>query len=483
MKQSSLPEFKIFGNTIPSNIVKKAIKQKISYQLKFGDDSNLDYFFKVEKNPVLSEFFNLHNLVLSQENNFNENQKYVIIGNIRMGYGHYRIAFALASYANALGYIPLWLDFNSYPQSTATKIITHLNNLYSLGSRLSQKYKLFDKLYWEPLNSKGFKKLSYNVKDIFMTELFVPLIKNIPKDIPFIGTHAWTSQAAVHAGFKKVINIVPDNWPMALHLAPGAIHAVQGPFSYFGYYTLNDFDKKILLPIPSDQIALTGHFIDYELVVNVEEDYYRRLQRLKNNKPLRILFSVGGAGAQTSFITTILKELLPLVNENKIALLINLGDHKFWIDEIKKTLENFDYQTHFDNWQETKNFAETIIDNDCSGVHVFYSQNIFEAVYTTNLFIRSADILVTKPSELAFYPVPKVFIRRVGGHEAWGAIRSAEIGDGSYECDDISKAINFIKLCINKKDFLYLMNNQILQNTKIGIYDGAKKAVELINGI
>ena len=48
--------------------------------------------------------------------------------------------------------------------------------------------------------------------------------------------------------------------------------------------------------------------------------------------------------------------------------------------------------------------------------------------------MRCSDVLITKPSELAFYPIPKLMIKRVGGHEAWGAIRAAEIGDGTYEC-------------------------------------------------
>ena len=60
--------------------------------------------------------------------------------------------------------------------------------------------------------------------------------------------------------------------------------------------------------------------------------------------------------------------------------------------------------------------------------------------------MRSCDVLVTKPSELAFYPVPKLFIRRIGGHEQWGAIHSAEIGDGTLECRDIPHTLQMIKL-------------------------------------
>lgn len=35
-----------------------------------------------------------------------------------------------------------------------------------------------------------------------------------------------------------------------------------------------------------------------------------------------------------------------------------------------------------------------------------------------------ADILCCKPSELAFYPIPKLMIRRVGDHEAHSATRA-----------------------------------------------------------
>ena len=60
--------------------------------------------------------------------------------------------------------------------------------------------------------------------------------------------------------------------------------------------------------------------------------------------------------------------------------------------------------------------------------------------------MRSCDVLVTKPSELAFYPVPKLFIRRVGKHEMWGAIHSAEVGDGTLECRDIPHTIQMLEL-------------------------------------
>ena len=92
------------------------------------------------------------------------------------------------------------MDLNSYPETTGTKVISAQNDLYSMGSRLSQKSKVFNKAVWEPVNYTGFKQLSYNAPDQKNAELMAAVFKNVPKDIPVIGTHVWPAQAAIHAG-------------------------------------------------------------------------------------------------------------------------------------------------------------------------------------------------------------------------------------------------------------------------------------------
>ena len=90
------------------------------------------------------------------------------------------------------------MDFARF-DSTGSKMIRKQNNLYSLASKLSQISRLFNHFVWEPLNSEGFKKLTYNAKDQKNSELLVPSLKRIPKDTPFIATHVWPAQGAVHA--------------------------------------------------------------------------------------------------------------------------------------------------------------------------------------------------------------------------------------------------------------------------------------------
>jgi hypothetical protein len=96
--------------------------------------------------------------------------------------------------------------------------------------------------------------------------------------------------------------------------------------------------------------------------------------------------------------------------------------------------------------------------------------------------MRVCDVLITKPSELAFYPMPKIFNERVGGHEMWGAIRGAELGDGTVEVRTIPETLQAIDLLTNEDDLLEMYCDCIVKNQSIGIYDGAYKSVELATG-
>ena len=93
--------------------------------------------------------------------------------------------------------------------------------------------------------------------------------------------------------------------------------------------------------------------------------------------------------------------------------------------------------------------------------------------------MRSSDVIVTKPSELAFYPIPKLFIRRVGKHEMWGAIHSAEVGDGTLECRDVPHILQMVDMFQKDDHLLGEMCESIKENKKVGLYDGAYKVVEI----
>ena len=241
--------------------------------------------------------------------------------------------------------------------------------------------------------------------------------------------------------------------------------------------------KNINNPMPADSLVYTGHYVDHELVSNIEKDCDARIARKETGKPMRFLLTIGGAGAQKEVFAAIINDLMPDIRDNKAAIYVNIGDYKNVYEDLLSMCPGMGEvtKTHFDNWEETERFAEEALkdDADIRGIHLFCHSNIFEAVYCTNLLMRSCDVLVTKPSELSFYPVPKIFIKRIGGHEMWGAIHSAEIGDGTLECEDIPHTLQMIRLFKNEKTPLINMCESIKNNKKAGLYDGAYKVVEL----
>ncbi len=276
-----------------------------------------------------------------------------------------------------------------------------------------------------------------------------------------------------------------DNWPMAFQLTEGAKHAVQSPSGYYGFRVMRGFDDqgRILKPTPADALYYTGHHIDHELVENIEHDCDARLRRMKAKEPRRFLVTMGGAGAQRELFKAIIEHAIPLVEKDKIALFINLGDHKNNWEWLQAELAGHKdiIHTHF-TWDDTRAFTDSIRETPARGLHVFLHDNTFHAVYATNYLMRVMDVMITKPSELAFYPIPKIFNARVGGHEMWGAIRGAEIGDSTVETRTIPQTLQAIDLLTEEADLLSMYCDFIIKNKGVGLYDGAYKSVELATG-
>lgn len=471
----------IFQNPIDPKTIAAAERSRAKYLKKYGDDTNADY--KINFTPIETlSHIGAQNIVFG-ETNAAFGEKPLIVGNIRMGFGHYRISIAMASAARALGFTPYWLDLASF-DATGSKMIREQNDLYSLASRISQKSRLFNKLFWEPLNSEGFKKLTYNAKDQKNSELLVPIFRNIDRSIPYIATHVWPSQAAIHAGMTRVVNAIPDNWPMGLHLSEGAIHTVQTPFAYLGYKTLNGFAKTPLRGIPESDLKMVGCYVDHELLANLAEDNRLRKERAANGEPVRILMNVGGAGAGGDLFTAMIDHLLPYVDRHKAALFVNVGDHKGVLDKIRAHLrDRADLKVFSDDYDAFCKHVAEIRGATASGITLVHHESIFPAVYSTNLLMPVCDLLVTKPSELAYYPIPKLFMKHIGGHEVYGAIYGREIGDATDEYpgkDGICAALDRL---IGDPEILCHLCDRIDVLHANGTYDGAYRCVKLASGM
>ena len=97
--------------------------------------------------------------------------------------------------------------------------------------------------------------------------------------------------------------------------------------------------------------------------------------------------------------------------------------------------------------------------------------------------MRECDVLVKKPSELAYYPIPKVFMRHIGGHEVYGGIFSSQMGDGTFECPEKGQMREMLDRIISDKAILKQIINRINKLKKEGYYDGAYECVKLAAGI
>jgi hypothetical protein len=340
---------------------------------------------------------------------------------------------------------------------------------------------VFNRFVWEKATGRIFKPLEKQLVIQRLSAVLTDLFGEIPRNVPFIGSHSWASQAAVFAGCRRVVNAINDNWPMSVFLAEGASQTVQGPSAYLGYRLakglgLTNRRKKVLDPGIFRQV---GHYVDHEIVSNVEVDCANRIRRLEADKPRRFLFSVGGAGAQDKTLIDVIERLLPRIRAGEIVLFVNFGDHPEMLKScMRKFPDLYEITELHSDWKGTLRLVEGFEQREPQGIHFFFYPEVFPAVYTTNLLLRHVDFLITKPSELAFYPVPKLNIKRLGAHEAWNAFRSAELGDGTVELETTSLILKTLKAAIEHGDLLKLMCDNILGNYRQGIYNGAYRVVE-----
>jgi hypothetical protein len=495
-------KYMLYGNELSVAKSRATDRWQHFFVKKFNYDPEEQYHLHIKQNEFLSDELGIKDILRTDQGNEIPEKGNVVISTIRMGYGHYRIAMAGASAARAMGYTPLWLDLLAIPGIT-TDVISWCNTNYSRFSRISQRNKFFNRYIWEILTTGNkslpiingilnhwivtwpWRFLKTNIKDYKMSELFRNLYEALPPDIPMLTSHMWNAMGAVAGGMKNVVDMVFDNWPMAFQLTEGAKHGIQSPSAYYGFRTMRGFDDKgkIMKPAPADAVYYTGAHIDHELVENIEIDNTARIRRMRNNEPCRVLLTMGGAGAQRELFKAIIEYCLPLVKKEKMALFVNLGDHVDnweWLQvELKENA--IDVMTYMD-WHDTKAFIDFIREESVSGIHVFLHNNTFHAVYSTNYLMRVVDVMITKPSELAFYPIPKIFNARVGGHEMWGAIRGAEMGDGTVEAITIPQTLQAIDMLVNNDDVLEIFCNSIVKNKRIGIYDGAYNCVALATG-
>ncbi|MCB1141434.1 MAG: hypothetical protein H7A24_14905 [Leptospiraceae bacterium] len=397
----------------------------------------------------------------------------MIVGTVRMGYGHHRMAYSLYSWAMHMNQKPYLHDLLAFDCHEAVAI-KDIDGFYSSMSRASSEMGGVIEWTWGQLMSQGnIGSLQFSLE---FAERYVNLLHGIPSDLPYISTYPLNGQIAVAAKFKKVVHLIPDNFPQYYLLVPGALNLVQSPSAYM---------KFIEMGIPKESLAIAGHWVSHKIASNAIKHSEERSSRANRKAVKRILLAIGGAGAQKNYTLGLISSLEKRLKDEKLQLYINTGDHKGIFAEIREKVNELGIpHTVVETWSDLQKFCEErTLDKTSEPVTppivFFHFANYFEAFTATDELICISDILMTKPSELAFFPIPKIFIRRVGDHEAASAFRSMELGEGTVECREVEHAIEMVKLFVDSDEIFHRMNECVIRNSKEGVYDGAKNAVSL----
>eukprot|EP00980_Cylindrotheca_fusiformis_P006848 scaffold1431_cov76-Cylindrotheca_fusiformis.AAC.3 len=403
----------------------------------------------------------------------------VVVATIRMGFGHHRLAYSTCSWSLAQNYTTIFHDLISI-ESEEANLINSVDALYSKFSRLATELGGPVEHVWGLMMKQG------DADALRMAALFAnhlqPLLKAYPKDIPLVCTHQICSLVASAAGFTNVINLVVDNYPQWFLVVPKTLNCVQGPVNYQSFLRMG---------VPSSNMNLTGHWCPHDMVINIPIDCQRRIDNINTEQdpqPIRIVIPVGGAGAQKTFITGLIEIWKPLLEESKIQIFLNAGDHDHMKSAFRQCLKNNDIDhVEVNDMDGVNEFSKTLLENPkttpLQPVTLFAFEEYFPAVATTDILCRCSDVLVCKPSEMAFYPIPKLHIRRVGDHEADSARRACELGDGTMEARTVQDAYHVMTLICQTKenDLLKSMNEAILKHHHAmhNTYGGCQRAVEL----
>lgn len=371
------------------------------------------------------------------------------------GLGHRRDAFNLF---NSL--IKKGLDaylFNVFDKDVTGKINSNIWNVIKKLYEFSQRKMILKELTKFPLLTFFMHLYSF-----IISKKLIEFIKKRKIKI-LISTHPLP---LIDLSYKKnlrvkLINIIPDSidyLSVWFYLLPG---------KNVIYFVNDRYSKEILMKsgISKERIFVTGHALPLE---ETEKSLKRIKKRIRNiMKDNYLLFvTTGGGGTNEYEIKEIIKEYCKL---KKGKLIINCNHHEWLfkklirnrrIVNIKKICDGilvigYVYTVKFSNLKI--DFLVAIGENE--------NEKRENSIKIFNKFFYKADIIFTKPSELAFYScgIPFVFFPPTNIVER----RNFKVVPFAVKFNGLLNSINEIKKEINELDLR-------------PIFFGTQKMIEII---
>lgn len=157
----------------------------------------------------------------------------------------------------------------------------------------------------------------------------------------------------------------------------------------------DDLKKRIINLDPKEQYRNKAGFIVKKYLGKLPEE---------SGRPLTMMFSIGGAGAQKEIVIEYLNSLKDRIQDKQIKIIISVGTRK-------KAKEFF-----------TKYLRRAGFSKDKDDVEILFEENIIDYFEAFNKKLRKVDLLWTKPSELSFYSglgLPIIMAPTVGSQEVF----------------------------------------------------------------
>lgn len=359
---------------------------------------------------------------------------------VSMGYGHQRTAYPLrylspdGNFINANDYegIPL-KDKEIWETSRRFyEFISKFKRLPVIGTFAFYVYDRFQRiLSFYP--KRDLSKPNSNVKE--MANLIKKgwgkdLVERLKvKPLPLLSTFFIPAFMAEEFDYKHDVYCVTADADVARAWAP--YHPQRSKVKYCAS-TLRVAERLRLYGVKGENIILTGYPLPKENIGSEKEmeiakhDTAERLVKLDPNgtyrkeyapmiekylgnlprevgRPLTVLFSVGGAGAQKELGMKIVRSLKNDIQSKKVRIVLGAGIRREVSDYFEKELDSIKLLGHVDG-----------------GIHILKAIDLTDYFRIFNEALRTTDILWTKPSELSFYSalgLPIIIAPTIGSQE------------------------------------------------------------------
>jgi len=170
------------------------------------------------------------------------------------------------------------------------------------------------------------------------------------------------------------------------------------------------------------------------------------------DRPLTIVFAVGGAGAQKEYGIEIAKAFTREIRDKMIKLVLVAGT-KAGIKEYFET--------------ELRKYRIDAL----KGIEIVYAPTFEEYYDKFNKVIRKADLLWTKPSELSFYAnlgLPIIIAPTIGSHEDINKQWILESGFG-LEQKDIKFVKDWLIDGVKEGNFAKMAMHGYIEGNQLGV--------------